>query len=193
MITQNDSACIAINNKRIYSCYPTPLVISVSGVATASVPSQPAIRTDFSFANTSRATAEVCGQSGLYVEDTAGYPAEFLTYSPQLQVYAWFSPYDSLKDVSSERCSQGSVRLRIQLNLSKVFGSYGSEYVLEYSGYHKGDCTSLDSYPSLSSMLAGKTVTMTCDGALINQGSRPVTYAADPQAITVSFAANPLP
>ena len=197
-----DSSCVASNNKKPSACSPTPLVVSVSGFTDVSVPGEPGFfdgpgqpqivtNRSLSFANTSRTTPELCGQSGLSVEGPVGAPADFYVISSELAVSAWFSPYDNLHDLSSDRCSSGSVRLRVQLTLSRLYGLDSSRYPLVYRGYYKGDCTSLDSYPASLSMLAGNSVTMTCDGLFSVPGSG--TYAAVPQTITVSFAANPLP
>ena len=204
MVTQNaDSSCTGSNNKRIGACFSMPLVISVSGITGVSVPDEPGFLTggnpsvrSLSFANTSQTTTEVCGQSGLSVNGPVNpYEASYAglwAISSTLQLYAWFSPYDSLHDNSSDRCGTGSVRFRVELTLSRVYnmGSYTTGYRLEYKGFHKSDCTSLDSYSGVSNMLAGKSVTMTCDGTFSIPGN---TYEAVPQTITVSFAANPLP
>jgi hypothetical protein len=111
--------------------------------------------------------------------------------STTLQVYSWFSPFDSLHDALSDRCSSGSVRFRVELALERTYQQGGRQFPLRYQGFHKGACTSLDFYSALSSMLAGQSVTMTCNGtfSIPNGGS----YAATPQTITVSFASNPLP
>ena len=203
MLTQNaDSSCIASNNKRISSCSSTPLVISVSGFTEVSIPGEPGFfdgpgqpqivtNRSLSFANTSRTTAEICGQSGLSVEGPVGAPADFFLAFNTLNVVAWFSPYDIRYDSLADRCNTGSVRLRVQLDLERVYRLDSTSYPLTYRGYYKEDCTSLESYPASISMLAGKSVSMTCDGSFVvpRRGS----FAAVPQAITVSFAANPLP
>jgi hypothetical protein len=112
-----------------------------------------------------------------------------------LHVFSWFSPYDFLHDASSDRCSSGSVRFRVELTLERIYrvGTYNTPYRLLYKGFHKGDCTSLDSYSGVSNMLAGKSVTMTCDGTFAYEGYPGWSYQAEPQTITVSFSANPLP
>ena len=202
-VTKNaDSYCVASNNRAIGPCDSSAVVVSVSGVASPSVPDEPGwldsgteLLKDLSFANTSQTAREICGQSGVTIQGPSENNSGFFVASSTLDVYSWFSPYDSLHDISSDRCSSGSVRFRVELTLRRIYrvGSYSVGYPLVYKGFHKGDCTSLDSLPTSSSMLAGKTVTMTCEGSFSYNGSPGWSYPAAPQTITVSFSANPLP
>jgi hypothetical protein len=196
---QVDSSCVSSNNRKTAACVSTPLVVSVSGVKDASWSGETGFQTaankNLSFANTSQTSSEICGQSAMHVEGPAEINSGFFVASSTLDVSAWFSPYDSLHDVSSDACSNGSVRFRVELTLRRIYGvgSYAVGYPLVYKGFYKGDCTTLDSFPASSSMLAGKTVTMTCDGSFSYNGYPGWSYPAAPQTITVSFAANPLP
>jgi len=201
MVTQNaDSSCIASNNRAIGPCVSYPVVVSVSGVTGVVVPGEPgfldsgtALLRNLSFANTSLATPETCGQSGIFVDGPSEISSGFSVLSSSMVVSAWFSPYDSLHDDPSDRCSNGSVRFRVELTLERIYQQGGVQCPLRYQGFYKGTCTSLDSYSALSSMLVGQSVTMTCNGTFTVPGTLGNTYTADPQTITVSFAANPLP
>jgi hypothetical protein len=200
-VTPNaDSSCIASNNRAISPCVSYPVVVSVSGVTGVVVPGEPgfldsgtALLRDLSFANTSRTALEICGQSGIFVDGPSQISSGFSVQSSSLTVVSWFSPYDSLHDDPSDRCSNGSVRFRVELSLDRIYQTGGVRVPLRYQGFHKGACTSLDSYSALSSMLAGQSVTMTCNGTFTIPGLLGATYAAVPQIITVSFSANPLP
>lgn len=194
------TTCTAINNMKVSDCLVSPLVISVSGVTDASVPGDPSFPSfpyePLSFANNSFTTYQRCADTGIiYDNPTNSLGAGLYIFSSQLSVYARFTPSYEFYGTSTNRCSNGSVRLIVKITLERIYkmGSYNMPYRLLYEGSHKGVCESLDSYSSVADMLAGKSVTMTCDGAFTYEGSPRVAYAAEPQTITVSFAANPLP
>jgi hypothetical protein len=194
--TQADSSCVSRYNRKLSACNPIPITVNVSGVVDASWSGessfQNAANKSLSFANTSQSVYETCGQTYLYVEGPSELNSGFFVASSRLYVITWFSPYDVLRDSSAETCNTGKVRMRVEVTLERIYrvGSYSAPFRLLYTGYSKTDCTDLDSYPSLSSMLSGKSATMTCDGSFTYTGG---SYTAQPQTITVSFDANPLP
>jgi hypothetical protein len=74
--------------------------------------------------------------------------------------------------------------------MTRRYGFGFSTYGLDYQGFFKSDCLSIESLPSSGSLLGGRSLTISCPGFFFGPG---FSIPVHPQTITVSFASSPLP
>jgi hypothetical protein len=93
----------------------------------------------------------------------------------------------------AEACGTANVRTGVSVFLRRVYrlGASRLNYVLEYSGNSVSDCLSIDDLPASTSLLSGRSLTVSCQGSFIVGPF--VNWPVQPQGIIVSFSSNPLP
>jgi len=187
-------ACTSSGNRKPAKCEGISVTASVSGWVNAELAFDPGFENifdteankDLSFANGLLSGQEVCGEFLSSKEGPSdSIPGGFWVLSSDISVNARFS--------LAEACGTANVRTGVSVFLRRVYrlGVSRLNYVLEYRGDNVSDCLSIEDLPASTSLLSGRSLTVSCQGSFF--ASPFFNWPVQPQDITVSFSSNPLP